>query len=966
LYPPKDTSPPDVSFAAFASAVVSAASIDAAYEVVRDAIRDQLHAESWVAEWTGHRWAVQAPIAPALDEIFTRNCTGDRCTDFSVHASGSSAITVVPLKEALDSPLVLVIDGDWTSIRQPLIDGVQLLALALRVTRERTAKLDIANVLVDGYARIRRLSRLGSMEEVAQRVVKDVAAMLGATRVSLALYRPDAGGLTIVATEGFSLAAVKDVRIMPGDWVIGHVYSSGRPVLVRDVNVLPSLASTPARYRTASFAAVPMLAGAEAVGVITVTDKHDGHAFSRRDELVLRTLSAAAAVAMVAARSNSEVRRLEHAATIDSLTGLLNRPGFDHRIHEEIQRKRREAGNLAVLMADVDDFKTINDTRGHPVGDEVLKLVAQVIRSSVRVFDLCARYGGDEFGVVMPNSDRENAIQCAERIRRRLAERAIDDDLGRVSISIGVTVLVPGDDASDLLARADQCLYRAKADGKNVVRADPPELAALTIANPIADDPAWMDTRVVAIEDRRARHLATPGIPPASALRYVLVVDSQSDRAALCLEASAPFQIGFLKARDGQQAMGIIDRFGAPVLLVVDLSLPVNHGFELVEHLRGRHGDRSEVVAWAASREIREYASARLRDCGLHVIAGDASRAMVRGAIERALERQAPPPRAEAVRSALTAEQIQRVIAELTYEARQIVQAAGVAVYLQAPGEQAYRATFSWESDHPIPSSTTSLPRAFHEIAAHGRSVYTPALTPAANAAGTGDALRGLVGVPIARDGEVLGALCVFDIVPISMSHGQIVALERLGRAVIGAIAPDPASAVALALHTAPPAAERPATTLINRPSDWPAGLLERVGGEFAVARELTRARREGVDLSVALFEIGPLGDDIELEQSIAHASDTLLKTIRQSDLPIRWSGHEFVVVLPGLSGAVARAVAERVRAALQAAAHEGVAVAGIVTKLQGDESCGDVVSRVRARARITRGGGHNRIVEMS
>ena len=176
----------------------------------------------------------------------------------------------------------------------------------------------------------------------------------------------------------------------------------------------------------------------------------------------------------------------------------------------------------------------------------------------------------------------------------------------------------------------------------------------------------------------------------------------------------------------------------------------------------------------------------------------------------------------------------------------------------------------------------------------------------------------------------------------------------------------DPATAVAPALHTAPPAVERSAVTLMNRPSDWPAGLLERAGGEFAVARALTRARREGVDLSVALFEIGPLSDDTGLEQSIAHASETLLKTIRQSDLPIRWSGREFVVVLPGLSGAVARAVAERVRAALQAAAHEGVAVAGIVATLEGDESCGDVISRVRARARISRGGAHNRIDEMS
>ncbi len=182
-----------------------------------DAIRDQLHAESWIVEWTGNRWAVHAPIAiaPALDDFFSRNGIGDPFADFTVHASGSSAITILPLNEALESPAVLVIEGDWTSIREPLIEGAQLLALALRVARERTATLDIADVLVDGYARIRRLSRLGSMEEVAQRVVKDVAAMLGAARVSLALYRPDAGGLTIVATEGFSLAAISHVRTGP-------------------------------------------------------------------------------------------------------------------------------------------------------------------------------------------------------------------------------------------------------------------------------------------------------------------------------------------------------------------------------------------------------------------------------------------------------------------------------------------------------------------------------------------------------------------------------------------------------------------------------------------------------------------------------------------------------------------------------------------------------------------------------
>ena len=97
---------------------------------------------------------------------------------------------------------------------------------------------------------------------------------------------------------------------------------------------------------------------------------------------------------------------------------------------------------------------------------------------------------------------------------------------------------------------------------------------------------------------------------------------------------------------------------------------------------------------------------------------------MVRGAIER-LWSAGTAANGRSREAGLDCEQVQRVTAELTYAARQIMQAAGVAVYLQAPGEQAYRATFSWDSDHPIPHATTSLPRAFHEIAEHGRTVHT-------------------------------------------------------------------------------------------------------------------------------------------------------------------------------------------------------------------------------------------------
>jgi GGDEF domain-containing protein len=211
---------------------------------------------------------------------------------------------------------------------------------------------------------------------------------------------------------------------------------------------------------------------------------------------------------------------------------------------------------------------------------------------------------------------------------------------------------------------------------------------------------------------------------------------------------------------------------------------------------------------------------------------------------------------------------------------------------------------------------------------------------------------------------EVLGALCVFDVQPLGVTDAQIAALESLGRTVVEEVDLQVGSD-----RLRPPAAEleiteeRPVTTIATRTADWPPALLERVGGEFAVARELARARREGKEMSVMLFEIAPLTTDANLEESVRQASETLLRTIRQSDLPIRWSGREFLVVLPGLAGAGARMVAERVRAALQAGASHRVAVAGAVAELDDEEGFGEVVSKARERVGLARGRGHNRIL---
>jgi diguanylate cyclase (GGDEF)-like protein len=343
-------------------------------------------------------------------------------------------------------------------------------SFALRSAYDSRLRHAAERLLSTGYTMARRLSRRGTIEQVCQTAVEQVSRSLGADRVALALYRPEDDRLVVAATHGYSAAVVRDERIAPGAWVLGHVFAVRRPVVVRDVREIPGMSLESRPYRTYSFAAVPLLAGSETIGVLCATDKRDGSPFNRRDAVALRTFSVSTAVALSAAKTDAEVHRLAYAATVDALTGLFNRRYLDGRLHQEVERAKRASNSLTVLMADIDDFKLINDTHGHPVGDAILRDVGQILRSAVRVFDICARYGGDEFAIVMPSSDRQSAMACAERIRQRIAEST--ESVARVTMSIGVAVIDAGDGPDDLIRRADACLYRAKAEGKNRVAVD--------------------------------------------------------------------------------------------------------------------------------------------------------------------------------------------------------------------------------------------------------------------------------------------------------------------------------------------------------------------------------------------------------------------------------------------------------------------------------------------------------------
>ena len=239
-------------------------------------------------------------------------------------------------------------------------------------------------------------------------------------------------------------------------------------MLVQDVTTVPGMHRRP-RYRTNSFIAVPISAGSEVLGVVCVADRLDDQPFTRDDLATLRALAAPVGLALARERARRDAEDFAQAAILDPVSGLFNRRYFHERLDEELDRARRHNTTVALLMIDIDNFKGINDRFGHLAGDLVIRGVGDILKRSVRKFDLCTRFGGEEFAIVMPGSGPENSVPVAERIRQRIeAFRAQDSELVdlRVTASIGMAVS-SGASARELIANADQALYEAKRSGKN-------------------------------------------------------------------------------------------------------------------------------------------------------------------------------------------------------------------------------------------------------------------------------------------------------------------------------------------------------------------------------------------------------------------------------------------------------------------------------------------------------------------
>ena len=167
-------------------------------------------------------------------------------------------------------------------------------------------------------------------------------------------------------------------------------------------------------------------------------------------------------------------QKLNQAATHDSLTGLPNRRLIDERLGDEWQRARRTGSPFAVVMLDLDHFKSVNDCYGHEVGDAILVAVARSMTVFMREYDLCGRWGGEEFLLLLTETGPEEATDIVERLREAIAELSVSNYPEAVTASAGVAVHQSDEEPAHTVKRADRALYRAKQEGRNRVVTDPP------------------------------------------------------------------------------------------------------------------------------------------------------------------------------------------------------------------------------------------------------------------------------------------------------------------------------------------------------------------------------------------------------------------------------------------------------------------------------------------------------------
>lgn len=338
------------------------------------------------------------------------------------------------------------------------------------VRPEPAREREFSRALVDAA---KALTSSLKLEEVLDTLMQLVTQLLGPDNWSLMLLDEEKKELYFEIVVGDAASSIRNMRLPMGKGIAGWAAAKQEAVVVPcvvDDERFHDSRGLESSFRNESALVAPLLYAGRVLGVIELVSNVDERRFDQEDLALLEPFADFAAIAINNARN---FRRIEDLTLTDEWTSLYNARFLRRCLAEEVERANRYHHPVSLVFMDLDHFKNVNDKHGHSVGSAVLREVADVLWTIVRNTDRPTRYGGDEFVVVMPETDKRGAYVLSERIRETIATKAFVTNDGvdvRITASVGIATF-PDDasDASSLLDMADRAMYMAKARGRNTI-----------------------------------------------------------------------------------------------------------------------------------------------------------------------------------------------------------------------------------------------------------------------------------------------------------------------------------------------------------------------------------------------------------------------------------------------------------------------------------------------------------------
>jgi diguanylate cyclase (GGDEF)-like protein len=385
----------------------------------------------------------------------------------SLHTKRAKAFLGVPVLDgSIPLGVLLLYSNREAAFGENDVDIASEFALQVKQILKRARTYIEVERFTKGFKALHEASSTLSshleVEKIAEGFVDLVSGMVSSSAVGF--FIADKGKLRVIAKRGFE--PEKDSFYTKGTYfnlIIKNKHPFHFSQLDKKKEVYPFKAAD-----TRTFLGIPIIPEKEVLGVLAVTSQ-EPDAISSFQVHLMTTIADQAAMYIINAQLHKQVEKL---AVTDGLTDLYNHKHFQEKLNEEFQRMKRIPQKFSLMLIDIDHFKKINDTYGHPAGDMVLKNLAITLKKTLRGIDIIARYGGEEFAAVLMGSERSGAKKMAERLRTTVMNSHFLADEHKLSITLSIGISTYPDDSEtkdELISKADQALYFAKENGRNQV-----------------------------------------------------------------------------------------------------------------------------------------------------------------------------------------------------------------------------------------------------------------------------------------------------------------------------------------------------------------------------------------------------------------------------------------------------------------------------------------------------------------